>query len=48
MKDAVSTPKMTANFYETARRYIPDDRNFHTRHHENMKPHVTDCHNYYR
>jgi hypothetical protein len=40
MMEAVSTSEASVNFYETARRYIPEDSHLHTHRLENLKPHV--------
>jgi hypothetical protein len=40
MVEAVSTSETSANFYQGARRNIPEDSQLHTRHRENMKSHV--------
>jgi hypothetical protein len=37
MMEAVST---SVNFYETTQRNNPEDGNFHTRRHENLKSHL--------
>jgi hypothetical protein len=36
MVEAVSTSETLANFYETTRRYIPEDSHFRTRRRENL------------
>jgi hypothetical protein len=40
MIEAVNTSKTLANLYETTRCNIPEDGNFHTRRHENLKSHL--------
>jgi hypothetical protein len=37
MMEAVSTSKMSLNFYQTTRRNIPEDSHLHTRRRENLK-----------
>jgi hypothetical protein len=40
MMEAVITVETSVNFYETARRDIPEDRHFHTCRRENLKYHL--------
>jgi hypothetical protein len=35
MMDAESTSEMSVNFYQTTRRYNPEDINLHTHYHSN-------------
>jgi hypothetical protein len=39
MMEAVSTSETSVNFYQTARRNIPEDSHLHTRRRENLKSH---------
>jgi hypothetical protein len=41
MKLAVRPSETSVNFNVTTRRYIPEDSKLHTRHHENLKSHIT-------
>jgi hypothetical protein len=41
--EAVSTSETSANFYQTARRNIPEDSYLHTRRRENLKSHLHKC-----
>jgi hypothetical protein len=38
--EAASTSETSVNFYETTRRYIPEDSHIPTRRHENLKFHL--------
>jgi hypothetical protein len=40
MMDAASTSETSANFYQTTRRYNPEDSHLHTRRRENLKSHL--------
>jgi hypothetical protein len=40
MMDTASTSETSVNFYQTARRNIPEVSHLHTRHHENLKSHL--------
>jgi hypothetical protein len=37
--EAASTSETSVNFYQTTRRYIPEDSHLHTRRRENLKSH---------
>jgi hypothetical protein len=39
MMEAASASETSANFYQTARRYNPEDSRLHTRRRENLKSH---------
>jgi hypothetical protein len=39
MMEATSTSETSVNFYETTRRYNPEDSHLHTRRRENLKSH---------
>jgi hypothetical protein len=39
MMEAASTSETPENFYQTTRRYNPEDSHVHTRRHEKLKPH---------
>jgi hypothetical protein len=40
MMEAVNTSETSANFYQTARRNIPEDSHLHTRRLEKLKSHL--------
>jgi hypothetical protein len=48
--EAASTSETLVNFYQTTRRYNPEDSHLHTRRHKNLKSHLMknlildDCH----
>jgi hypothetical protein len=37
---AVGSSEMLVNIYEASLRHMPEDRNLHSRRHENLKPHI--------
>jgi alpha/beta superfamily hydrolase len=37
----VRTSETSVTFYEPTRRDVPESCHFHTRHHENLKSHIT-------
>jgi hypothetical protein len=37
MMETASTSETSANFYQTTRRYNPEDSHFHTHRHENLR-----------
>jgi hypothetical protein len=39
MMEATSTSETSVNFYQTTRRYNPEDSHLHTRRRENLKSH---------
>jgi uncharacterized paraquat-inducible protein A len=43
MMEAVNTSEISANFYETSQRNIPEDCHLHTHHHENLNSYNFMC-----
>jgi hypothetical protein len=39
-KEAAHSSETSVNNYQTVSLHIPEDNNFHTHHHENLKSHV--------
>jgi hypothetical protein len=47
MMEAASTSETSANFYQTTRRYNPEDSHLHTRRCENIKSHLNNFFSFY-
>jgi hypothetical protein len=43
MMEAARTSETLVNFYQTARRYNPEESHLHTHHRENLKSKLTEC-----
>jgi hypothetical protein len=48
MMEAASTSETSVNFYQTTRRYNPEDSHLHTRRRENLKSHIFSPANFWR
>jgi hypothetical protein len=42
MMEAASISETSVNFYQTTRRYNPEDSHFHNRRRENLKSYITE------